>query len=456
MVVLRILAVLSLLGLLSLISSCTPRNDEPQYPNVLILMLDTLRADHMGIYGYERNTTPELDKFARENLNFENMVSVSNWTPPSIASLFTGYYPTSHGMMPPNSRARARNMAGLAPNLETIAELLRKYGYQTAGVSSNPWITEEFGFHQGFGEYRYDARARAEVINQHGRELIDKMAQNAAPFLLYLHYLDPHDPYNPPEEYREMFKGPLKKSPYEYDQEMLDLITLYNGEIRYLDTELGKLFRYLKEKDLYDDMFIVIVGDHGEQFQEHGNLGHGFSLYNEEVRVPLMIKPARRSVRARTIPQTVSTVDIMPTIMDRIGVPVPPSYPGISLLDRRAIRNRAAVLSEIRRIHDLKSVTTSDGRRLVLSAPMDHSIDWDDARPRWKEPRVVGWFDSRGKDVAEKDPVTDPADTRVEELREHFNTLYGEALRQIITRISDEPAQIREETLDQLESLGYF
>jgi len=456
MVVLRSLAILCLIGLLALVTSCTQRNDEPKHPNVLILMLDTLRADHMGVYGFERDTSPELDAFARDNLNFTSMVSASNWTPASISSLFSGYYPTSHGMMPPNSRARARQMSGLAPNLETIAELLRKYGYQTAGVSSNPWITKEFGFDQGFGEFRYDSRARAETINQHGFELIEKLKQNSAPFFLYLHYLDPHDPYNPPEEYREIFKGQLKNTPYKYSQDMLDNIGLYNGEIRYLDTELGKLFRFLKEKELYDDMMIIIIGDHGEQFEEHGNLGHGFSLYNEEVHVPLMIKPARKHLRARSISETVSTVDIMPTIFSRIGVPTPPGYPGVSLLDRKAIKNRPAVMSEIRRIHDLKSVTTIDGQRLVLSAPMDHNLDWEQARPRWKEPRVVGWFDSRGKDTAEQKPVKDPADKRVLELREHFNALYGEALKQIITRMSDEPTEIREETLDQLESLGYF
>ncbi len=450
--------ILSLLGLIALaLSSCNRSEFKVSKPNILFILLDTTRADHLGGYGYERNTSPNLDRFATENLKAEFALATAPWTPASVASMFTGLYPTSHGMMPPNDRDLAKKgYAKLSSQHVTLAEILKGNGYRTAAVSPNPWVTKEFGYDQGFDEYYYLHRKIAEKITESGRELIEAWTKNGPmtqPFFMYLHFLDPHDSYAPPGEYAQKYSGPLQKSKFTYDEAMQKNINLYDGEISYLDAELGKFFDYLKAKGLYEDLFIVIVADHGEQFMEHGNLRHGYKLFNEEIHIPLMLKTGRSSDNGRVIKEPVSTIDILPTVLSRLGLKETGNLPGVSLLSPEAISARKGVMSEIRRIYDLKSFTDTNGNRLVLSLPYNQeSTDHTNSVGRWNEAEIVGVFSSR-EDYGCFNQIKNPA--LQARLRGSFDESLANAV-QLVVQADKESTEIKDETLDQLKSLGYL
>ena len=419
-------------------------------------MLDTLRADHLSGYGYERSTTPILDTFAKENLKAAYALTAAPWTPASVASMFTGLYPTSHGMVPPNDRSLAkRGLARLNSRLETLPERLKALGYQTAGVSPNPWITKQFGYAQGFDEFHFIAREPADKITESGREIIEKWEKSGSekPFFMYLHFLDPHNPYAPPAGFDKRYSGALQKSPFTYSDQMQSDINLYDGEIAFMDQELGKFFAYLKQKGLYEDLMIVIVADHGEQFLEHGNVRHGNKPYNEEAHVPLMIKTNRKVDSGRVITESVSTVDILPTILARLGEPKPKDFPGVSLMDEKAVKLRRGVLTEVRRIYDMKAITDNLGRRLIMQVPYTQAEpDPMKSLTAWGEPQITGIFDTRN-DYACSKPIENKAVHA--RLKGVFDETLSEAVK-LLASPGEEGEEIKDETLEQLKSLGYL
>lgn len=415
-----------------------------QLPNVaqrsvLVLMLDTLRADHLGAYGYQRNTSPVLDQFARENVRFSYAVTAAPWTPPSVASMFTGVYPATHGWMPPNRRDEVRQMAvKLDPNLITLAETFKANGFSTAAVSPNPWITEEFGYQQGFDTFTFASRAPAEEIVKLGAAKIDELAAQGQPFFVYLHFLDPHDPYNPPGKYKTAFTGEMPGRTYSPKE--LGRINLYDGEIQYMDAQIGALFEHLKKAGLYDDLTIIVVADHGEQFMEHGQHGHGHQLFNEEVHVPLLVKSPKVQA-ARVVDITASTVDIFPTALDAAEIAVVPGLAGVSLLNDAALEARAGVFTEIEKDFSQKAFTTPDGLKLIRQVnPNDSNV-------------VLGVFDYK-KDPLEQHSITDRevVATLSNELAEaHRYALEGRVQGSETAR-----AQMKDSTVEQLKTLGYL
>jgi len=435
----RVLIVIALVGLVAG-GTLFFRGKSAAKNSVVVLMLDTLRADHLSSYGYGRTTSPVLDAFAKENVQFSYAVTAAPWTPPSVASMFTGVYPATHGWMPPNHRDQVKQMAvKLDDNLTTLAEVFQKNGFSTAAVSPNPWITEEFGYQQGFDSFTFSARAPAEEIVKLGTAKIDDLAARGTPFFVYLHFLDPHDPYAPPGEYKTAFTGDAPGR--QYPPKELQRLNLYDGEIKYMDNEIGKLFAHLKEEGLYDDLTIIIVGDHGEQFMEHGQHGHGHQLYNEEVHVPLLVKSPKAQA-AKVVDVTTSTVDIFPTALEAAGLRVPEGIPGVSLFSDEALEARQGVFTEIEKDFRQKAFTTPDGLKLIRQTnPDDHDV-------------VLGVFDYR-KDPSEAQPITD---------KEVIATLNGEltqlnqyALEGRIQGSSDTAkAQMKDSTVEQLKTLGYL
>lgn len=415
-------------------------------PNVVVLLLDTLRADHLGVYGYERNTSPNLDRFARDNQLFNFAVPSAPWTPPSVASILTGLYVSSHGMLPPQTRKKARESdAHLAAELKTLPEIFKENGYLTAGVSSNPWINTEFGFNQGFDTFEYSPRAIAEEVNRIAFGLLDQFNQlGGTPFFLYLHYLDPHTTYEPPGEYRKMFSGRLNRG--SYSDQIMKEINLYDGEIRYLDHHLGQLFDRFKKLQLYDDLVVVIVGDHGEQFMEHGFSGHGLQLYNTETHVPLMVKIPGMASREHN--ETVSTIDIFPTLLTLIGLKPANISQAVSLFDDVGQRARAGVLTEIKRKFALQGFVSREGKKLIIEGLSKPS---DDASGR-PQTQVVGVFDSR-RDYLEQKPIEDSQLLAV--MQQQMNAAL-EAARANRTEFRQSAPTVSEETLNQIETLGYF
>jgi len=434
----RGLVLLALVVVVGAASFALWRYSQMQHKNVLVLMFDTTRADHLGVYGYQRDTSPTIDRFARENVRYAYTVTAAPWTPPSVASMFTGAYPATHGWMPPNLRDQAKRMAvKLDPQLETLAEIFKTNGYATIGVSPNPWITQEFGFDQGFDTFYVKERMIAEEVVKAGTKFIAEAHKSGKPFFAYLHFLDPHDPYAPPDEFKGVFSdAPPARS---YGPEEVTKINLYDGEIRYLDSQIARLFSYLKEHGLYDDLSIIIVGDHGEQFMEHGNQGHGHQLFNEELHVPLIVKSPKHR-EPKVVEVTTSTVDIFRTALAAADLQASGETPGVSLFDEQALEARRGVLSEIERLVKQRSFTTSDGLKLIVQ----------DSGESGEE--VKGLFDRR-KDYAEVGTESDA------ELVATLKGELGETLRLALDgRVQGEVVrgQIKDSTIEQLKTLGYL
>jgi len=428
--------------------ACSSPKPPPSRPNVIFIVLDTLRADHLGVYGYQQPTSPQLDAFAAQSTLFEYAVTAAPWTPPSVSTMITGLYPIAHGMMPPDDRRLAKRFARkLGDPLETMAERLKAAGYHTGGLTSNPWTNTMFGFAQGYDSFLYRGRARGDEITTRGLNLLDALRDDGKPFLLYLHYLDPHDPYDPPAPYVTQFPIPTN-----YPDKMGKLVSRYDGEIRFMDGHLGRLFAGFRERGVFDSSLIIVVGDHGEQFREHGHYRHGFMLHNEELHVPLIVKFPGQSIGTR-VQETASTIDILPTVLKHVGLPADTSLPGVPLDEPSRLAERPGVLSEIYRNYDWKSITNPQGKKLILKVEKD-SIEFDLVKhlERWHTPEPVGVFD-RSVDYLEKSPLDDASAYNT--LRAAFEIRWKEAAARRVEGASS-LVEMPDEAVEQLRSLGYL
>lgn len=422
-----------------------------QPKHVVVLMLDTTRADHLSAYGYGRQTTPTIDAFARENIRFAYAVTAAPWTPPSVASMFTGVYPATHGWMPPNLRGDAKKMAvKLDPQLETLAERFKAAGYTTIGVSPNPWITGEFGYNQGFDTFYVKERMLAEEVVRAGEKFISSALESNQPFFAYLHFLDPHDPYQPPGEFKDTFQG-VPPGERVYGAAEAQMINLYDGELRYLDAQLERFFSFLKQRGIYDDISIILVADHGEQFRERGEQGHGYQLFNEELHVPLIVK-SPKSAGAAVIEVTASTVDVFKTALAAADISAPQDGPGVSLFDQAALEARRGVLSEIDRHRSQRAYTTSDGVKVIVesAAAADATSDAGGDVEQFR-----GLFNWRTDylETAASAGAADPelvATLRAELKEQRTRAAQG--------RVQGEAAtgEIKDSTIEQLKTLGYL
>lgn len=294
-------------------------------PSPLILIsIDCLRSDHVGAYGYLRDTTPNLDRLAAEGTLFETSISTSSWTLPSHLSMLTGLYPSLHG---------GTKWHKLDPSIAYLPELLARRGYLTTGVVSWVYLSPIYGFDRGFHEYRVvsDLDTRAEEVIDAAILQVRKGA--AVPHFLFIHLFDPHWPYSPPAEFLDRF-GPrpgdlsdlqdrtASREPPKDKDEREDIVRLYDAEIAYTDFQLGRFIQELKSAGLYEGALILVTADHGEAFFEHGHWQHSASLYDEIVRVPLIVKWPRSSPSAR-VGARVSQIDIFATLASAAGIAGP-------------------------------------------------------------------------------------------------------------------------------------
>ncbi len=340
-----------------------PHATGSRHPNVVLIVVDTLRADHLGAYGYARPTSPRLDDLAASGVRFATTRSASSWTASSVASIFTGLYPAVHGL--------EKGDDVLAGDLTTLAERFAANGYATAGFSANAaFVTTEQGFAQGFDEFRvlhgeplrFDSRedkipldalwktwakvASADVVTDAGLTWLEQHGSRA-PYFLYLHYFDPHAGYFPPSPYRERMgvaaDAPLV-GPGQWDFWMLStkfgaspeqlamLRQLYDGEIAFVDDEIGRLVATLDRRG--DHPLIVVTSDHGEEFGEHGGLQHGATLFEEQLRVPLIVT-GPRIPKGAVVDTPVSLVGLAATLGELAGLagsatpPPQPSFAGL-------------------------------------------------------------------------------------------------------------------------------
>ena len=298
------------LGLLAL--ACNP---QAKRQNVLFISIDTLRADHLGAYGYARGTSPNIDAFANTATVFENAQSSASWTLPSLTSLMTSLYSSTHGCWKIQSR--------LDPSFHTLAEMLRDAGYDTAMVASHTFLGGRYGLQQGFTHVdtrivQTDMDITSPDVTEKGIQWLDAKAavKDGVPWFLWLHYFDPHGPYLLHEGISERF-GTEKD------------IDRYDGEIAFTDIHVGRLLDELAKQGLDRDTIVVLVADHGEEFGEHGNHGHGYALYQEVVHVPLIVRVP--GVPAARVTAVVPTVDLMPTLLELCGVSSDVPVEGVSL-----------------------------------------------------------------------------------------------------------------------------
>jgi arylsulfatase A-like enzyme len=314
--------------------------------NVILYVIDTLRADHLGCYGYARATSPQIDALAREGAVFTHAMAQASWTRPATASILTGRYPPAHGA------TTLRD--GLRPDVVTLAELLHREGYRTAAFVTNVNVAPQWGFQRGFDLYRYlpedehspTVHVGSDVVTA---EALDWLTTNGVhPFFLYLHATDPHSPYRPPAPWAARLADPaVTAAPERIDgllgafrqqgiqptaDEVRGLMARYDGEIAFTDDNFGRLVAELRRRGLYDRTLIVLVADHGEEFLDHGGFEHGRTLYGEMLRVPLIIRvPDTRAPGVR-VAATVQQIDVLPTVLDYLALPLPDDLPGRSLL----------------------------------------------------------------------------------------------------------------------------
>jgi arylsulfatase A-like enzyme len=327
-------------------TSCV-QSSNARRPNVLLITIDTLRADHLSCYGYPRATSPFIDTLASRGTLFENAYATSSWTAPAMASIFTGLYPRQHGVLHGFVEAKGRiaNQETLSADFLTLAELLRDAGYTTFGVSSNGHMTDKTGFDQGFDHFTSMWFAWSPAPNR-AVENWSSQIRNAVPWFLWVHYFDPHGPYfarrpwigeyaGPDASLEEWAELPMEKlrdnvAVLEEDPGAhRALVDLYDSEINYADEHLAALFGTLA---LEQDTVIILTSDHGEEFLDHGYVEHGHTLYEEVVRVPLILVLPESRTSGRSVREPVSNRNIMPTVLDYLGLEIPTSIDGDSLL----------------------------------------------------------------------------------------------------------------------------
>ena len=411
-------------------------------PNVIVVLVDTLRADHLGCYGYGKTTSPNIDAFAKDASLFERAFAQSSWTKPSVASLLTGLLPRSH--------TANRREDALPGEALTLAERLGGLGYRTAGFVTNTNVAAEFGFAQGFERYELlldeDERlgyARAEVLVAQALSWLEEEPKE--PFFLYLHATDPHDPYTFAPGGRESvgstdFMEALEAGEILSDRATREkLLELYDEKIRYVDRELGRLFDDLRTRGLYQSSFIVLVSDHGEEFEEHGWWRHGKTLYQEQLHVPFLVKWPEGAAAGRRIGDLVQHVDLVPTVLDFLGEPVPDDLPGRSL--SRVVETGAA-LDPVS-----SSYLRSDGREVESVVYRGHKLVRTFVYDRYAP--ALALFDL-ASDGAEKTSL-------LEERRPAFELLDALLRRPAGGQgLAPVPAAIDETTRQRLEALGYI
>ncbi len=434
-------------------------------PPVVLIMADALRTDHMSCYGYKKSITPNIDRFAEDGILFTHNFAQSSWTKPQTASLLTSLYPSTH-----NTYLKPHV---LPESVITIAEAMSDMGYITGGVVSNINLSPIFNFHQGFDYYCYLApdyyfyaeesssklclynlmrlvKARflsrrkkvnhfyqdASVVNRKTTEWLDTI--EGQPFFLFQHYMDPHDPYFAhPYDGRCIARVSTPNPPPEKAEEMR---MLYDQDIYYMDQHFGMLMDYLKSRGLYESSLIIFTADHGEEFYDHGGWWHGTALFEEQIRVPLIVKlPGNRNA-GRTDSRLIRSIDVAPFIINAAGGEKPESMQGDYFVPADPESHCAEVFAEEDHERNVITSIRTDRWKLILTK---------EGSPRMHAP--VQLFDIR-EDPGERSNVAGQYPDVVRMLQEQLQKIKHEAQRQAY---KEQKKSIDSQTQDRLKALGY-
>lgn len=359
-------------------------------PNIVLIVMDDVRQDHLSCYGYEKETTPNLNRISNQSVIYSNNISPSIWTLESTTSLMTGTYSCYHNTNWGNLH--------LDRNLTTLAEFLKSKGYQTTGISNNyGFVSWETGLARGFDQFfvvrgLFKTKKNSSYIKTFINRMISKLAQELQlceysssftnktakrhiqkirrkkpPFFLYLHYSEPHFPRNPPRKFNKfvdsnkvnwLLKRKVNQDPVKYlsgqasltKEDLETLKGLYDGEICYLDQKIGELYDFLKKQNILDDTIFIITSDHGELFGEHNLIEHRYCLYDPLLKVPLIVKYPQNNYQGKKVEKLTQTLDVFPTVAKMLSnnqSNVKKQFQGYSLLPEDLEKNsREFTISE--------------------------------------------------------------------------------------------------------------
>jgi arylsulfatase A-like enzyme len=462
----------------SALSIDNPQDISKSDYNIVLITIDTLRADHLSCYGYERKTTPTIDKIAEKGILFKNAIAPSSWTAPSMVSLFTSVYPANHGVVNGFvSNKQIFDQEVFADKLTTLTEILKAHEYTTFGVSSNLHLSEQCGFARGFDYFKCLSFSPAPFINKTAYSWENDI-KNSDKFFLWIHYFDPHHFYYPRKPWIEQYTShTLTKELYfskktiqdfktliplfkEDPQTLSDVVALYDSEINYVDSYLGEL---IKKLELDKNTLMIITSDHGEEFLEHGKLDHGSHLYSELINIPLIIK-LPQSKGKKVIDKQVSLIDIMPTILSLLNIPQPEQTLGNSLItpdgEVKNIADRLLFAELERDNKDIKAVLTKDWKYIYNYKEKKTELT-NRLKKAWNEnwrylfnyKEVIEGLYNRKQDPSEHTNLINEIPSVGTQLKDRLNQWVTTTPRYPAKKIKIIPSQ---DMRDKLEALGYL
>jgi len=315
----------------------------------VVICIDVLRADHVGSYGYSRATTPAIDALATKGITFESAISAAAWTKPSVPSYFTSRFPHQHGVYRGSYWRDGKLLAdALGPDEVTLAELFAEHGYRTLALVANPVVDPALGLAQGFDEFVAELRSATELRERFLTRL--DALERQQPFFAYIHFNDVHLPYQQPEPYRSIFgdtESPIDFTTSEWKllkrgigtgdvtvsaADRRALTNLYDGALRYVDSQIEQILSGLEQRGLLEDSLIVVLSDHGEEIFDHGGIDHGSSLYDELLHVPFILRLPANEHGGLRVATAVSSIDLLPTLAEYLGFEAPAEIAGRSLM----------------------------------------------------------------------------------------------------------------------------
>jgi arylsulfatase A-like enzyme len=437
------------LGYLLLANPRIVSSSSPKEPNIILISIDTLRRDHLGLYGYAREVSPFLDRMAEETAVFDRALAQAPYTVTSHMTMITSLWPRVHQILTHVYQDR------LSTKWLTLAQILKARGYMTAGFTAGGQVSAVYGFDRGMDVYDYQGGI-SEIIFP---KAIGWMARTRGnPFFLFLHTYDPHMPYEPPAPYDTIFDPDYKGNISRWTEENVEItdpelfnriVELYDGEIRYVDSQLQRVIGFLKDAGLYENTLIIVTSDHGEEFMEHGTMAyHSHTLYNELLLVPLFIRFPGGKWGGRRIQEAVALNDLMPTVLDYLELPFPAYCQGESLL---TYLKRKSPVNPGRKIFS-ERITKRDDPQVDICV---QSLSEKYCQNAYLSDE---YFDLAG-DPGEKSNILEShkmqASELLKEIREYFSS-YTELAKLGLEDGGSRRQVMDKETVEKLKALGYI